>query len=157
MKAKKLLLLTTLIAFGLTNLTSITQASSKQENKNKVLVENFWNQVFNKHNTDVIETTVSDNYVQHSPSFPDGKEAFLKGAQGFLNEFPLSQAKIDHIGADGDYVYIHNHIQLTPDDRGQAAVDIFQVKNGKILAHWDVIQDVPEKAENNNTMFFSSK
>lgn len=47
----------------------------------------------------------------------------------------------------------HNHITLKAGDRGQAAVDIFRVKDGKIAEHWDVIQDIPEKAENNNTMF----
>ena len=50
-------------------------------------------------------------------------------------------------------MFIHNHITLNASDRGQAAVDIFRVKDGKIVEHWDVIQDIPEKAENNNTMF----
>lgn len=50
-------------------------------------------------------------------------------------------------------VFIHNHIKLNPKDRGQAAVDIFRVRDGKIVEHWDVIQDIPEKAENPNTMF----
>ena len=57
------------------------------------------------------------------------------------------------MGADGDLVFIHNHIKLNAQDRGQAAVDIFRIKKGKIVEHWDVIQDIPEKAEKNNTMF----
>lgn len=40
-------------------------------------------------------------------------------------EFPESTAEIKHMGADGDMVFIHNHIKLNAQDRGQAAVDIF--------------------------------
>lgn len=100
-----------------------------------------------------IDSLTSPKYIQHSPGFTDGREAFKAGVQGFLKEFPESRAEIKHIGADGDLVFIHNHITLKAGDRGQAAVDIFRVKDGKIAEHWDVIQDIPEKAENNNTMF----
>lgn len=32
-------------------------------------------------------------------------------------------------------------------------VDIFRVENGKIVEHWDVTQDVPERTASGNTMF----
>lgn len=120
---------------------------------NKAEAEYFWNEVFNKHNTAVIGPMVSLSYKQHSPGFADGKKAFMDGISGFLKEFPESTAEIKHIGADGDLVYIHNHIKLNKEDRGQVAMDIFRIKNGKIVEHWDVIRDIPEKAENSNTMF----
>lgn len=120
---------------------------------NKQMVEYFWNEVFNKHNTSVIDNMIAPDYIQHNPGFQDGRQAFEDGIEGFLKEFPQSKAEIKHAGADGDLVFIHNHIALNDADRGQATVDIFRVKDGKIVEHWDVIQDIPEKAENNNTMF----
>ncbi|WP_253193914.1 hypothetical protein [Gordonia sp. i37] len=54
---------------------------------------------------------------------------------------------------DGDLVYLHVHSVNGPGDRGQAVVDIFRVADGKIVEHWDVIQDVPSSAANPNSMF----
>ena len=61
---------------------------------NKQMVEYFWNQVFNKHNTSVIDSMTAPNYIQHSPGFADGRQAFEDGIQGFLKEFPESKAVI---------------------------------------------------------------
>jgi predicted SnoaL-like aldol condensation-catalyzing enzyme len=54
---------------------------------------------------------------------------------------------------DGDFVIVHSHATTTPEDRGMAIVDIFRMDDGKIVEHWDVIQPIPEKAANENTMF----
>lgn len=55
--------------------------------------------------------------------------------------------------AEGDPVMLHAHAVREPGRLGTAIVDIFRVENGKIVEHWDVIQAVPEKAANQNTMF----
>ena len=55
--------------------------------------------------------------------------------------------------ADGDFVILHVHAVREPGTKGQAIIDIFRVADGKIVEHWDVIQDVPDQAMNNNTMF----
>ena len=54
--------------------------------------------------------------------------------------------------ASGDLVMVHGrYTGWGP--KPLVAVDIFRVKDGKIVEHWDVNQDVPEQAANANTMF----
>ncbi|MDX3810360.1 MAG: nuclear transport factor 2 family protein, partial [Bosea sp. (in: a-proteobacteria)] len=66
---------------------------------------------------------------------------------------PEARARIVRSSANDDLVWLHVHSTERPDDRGRAIVDIFRVKDGRIVEHWDVIQPVPEKAANGNTMF----
>jgi len=55
--------------------------------------------------------------------------------------------------AEGDLVVIHNHLTLGSGDRGLAGFDLFRLRDGKIVEHWDARQPVPEKPANANTMF----
>lgn len=132
---------------------SISAQAAEQSTANKKLAENFWNGVFNNHNTALIDSEVGNVYKQHNPFFADGKAAFKEAIEEYFKEFPESSAEIKHIVADGDLVFIHNHIKLNPQDRGQSAVDIFRVTDGKITEHWDVIQAIPEQSKNTNSMF----
>ncbi len=48
---------------------------------------------------------------------------------------------------------VHSHSKGSPEDRGKAVIDIFRIKNQKIVEHWDVMQEIPEKLADANTMF----
>jgi predicted SnoaL-like aldol condensation-catalyzing enzyme len=55
--------------------------------------------------------------------------------------------------AEGDYVVLHLHGQNGLNPNGESVVDFFRIENGKVVEHWDVIQAIPDRAENANTMF----
>ena len=58
--------------------------------------------------------------------------------------------------AEGDLVATHAHLDLepeNPENPGRALADFFRLEDGKVVEHWDVIQDVPETASNDNGMF----
>lgn len=40
-----------------------------------------------------------------------------------------------------------------PDNPGRALADFFKLENGKVVEHWDVIQEVAKTAVNDNGMF----
>lgn len=123
------------------------------EEVNLKLVVNFYEQFFNKHEVARAAEVVSENYKQHNPEVPDGKKPFVDYFSQFFKETPQSKARIVRTATSGDLVWLQVHSTNSPSDRGQAVLDIFRVKNGKIVEHWDIIQDIPEKSANENTMF----
>ena len=120
---------------------------------NKKIVIEFYDKALNQKDFEAASKYFGPRYVQHNPNVPDGIEA-LKGLVTMLKDkFPNSRNEIKRAVAEGDLVMLHVHSVREPGQRGRAIVDIFRLENGKIVEHWDVIQDVPEKAANNNTMF----
>lgn len=123
------------------------------EEANLKLVVNFYEQFFNKHEVARAAEVVSENYKQHNPEVPDGKRPFVDYFSQFFKKTPQSKARIVRTATSGDLVWLQVHSTNSPSDRGQAVLDIFRVKNGKIVEHWDIIQDVPAQSANGNTMF----
>ncbi|MGC0405184.1 putative SnoaL-like aldol condensation-catalyzing enzyme [Streptomyces sp. SAI-126] len=91
--------------------------------------------------------------VQHNPNVADGKEGWVTWATGFVKAVPNVNVDFKRVLVDGDFVTLHTHITVSPTDRGTAAIDIFRVKNGKIVEHWDASTQVPETSANDNGMF----
>jgi len=128
-------------------------ADTQQVEANKKTVLEFYEQGLNKKDFEAAAKYFGPKYIQHNPGAPDGIEGF-KGFLGFLREkFPNSKSEIKKVFADGDYVILHVHAVREPGTRGRAIVDIFRLEQGKIVEHWDVAQDIPEKMPHNNGMF----
>jgi len=132
---------------------SAAVAGSAQEEANRTAVLAFYEKGLNQKDADAALAYVGDRYVQHNPNAADGPEGFRKFI-GFLREkFPNSRSEIKRSFVDGDFVILHVHSVREPGTRGRAIVDIFKLENGKIVEHWDVVQEVPENPANGNTMF----
>lgn len=122
--------------------------------RNKKAVVDFYNKGLNEKDFAAASKHFGATYIQHNPNAADGPEGF-KGFVEFLKaKFPQSHSEIKRVFADGDYVIVHVHAVREPGSRGSAIVDIFRLdSSGKIVEHWDVVQPIPEKAANGNTMF----
>ena len=92
-------------------------------------------------------------YRQHNPGAADGADAFIAFVKGFTGAFPLLRFDFKRFVAEGDLVVVHSHLIRQPGDRGVAVMDMFRIENGKIVEHWDVLQEIPEASANSNTMF----
>ncbi|TDP55447.1 putative SnoaL-like aldol condensation-catalyzing enzyme [Bacteriovorax stolpii] len=150
----KKLFIATLSVFVLS--TSL-YAETLQE-KNKKLVVDFYELAFNKHKpTEAAKKYIGNKYIQHNPHVPNGAEAFYNYFEGHFKKNPESHVIIKRALADGDLVALHLHSKENKADLGRAIVDIFRVENGKIVEHFDVVQEVPAKTANGNTMFEGDK
>jgi len=120
---------------------------------NKKTVVEFYEKAINQRDFDAASKYLGSRYIQHNPVAPDGAEG-LRAFISFLREkFPQGHVEIKRVFADGNYVILHVHSVREPGTRGRAVVDIFRLDSGKIVEHWDVIQEIPEKAANPNGMF----
>lgn len=121
--------------------------------KNKRLVREFYDLAFNQHRPiDAANKYLVPNYKQHNPNVADGREGFI-AAFGGQPKNDQSKSEFKRFIAENDLVVVHSFVRRNANDRGVAVVDIFRITGDKITEHWDVIQAVPEKAANTNTMF----
>jgi predicted SnoaL-like aldol condensation-catalyzing enzyme len=122
--------------------------------RNKKAVLDFYDKGLNLKDYDAASKHFGATYIQHNPIAADGPEGFKAFVEFLKSKFPQSRSEVKRVFADGDYVILHVHAVREPGTRGAAIVDIFRLdSSGKIVEHWDVRQEVPEKAANSNTMF----
>ena len=120
---------------------------------NKKVVEKFYDLIINKKDFKSASEFIGSRYTQHNPLVADGSDG-LKAFVNFLkSNYPDSRSEIKRTFAEGDYVILHVHSVRVPNTRGRAIIEIFKLEKGKIVEHWDTIQDIPETSANPNGMF----
>jgi predicted SnoaL-like aldol condensation-catalyzing enzyme len=123
---------------------------------NKQVVVDYYTTAFNGNPEKAIADHFGPRYVQHNPDAHDGPEAFTGFVNWLRNEYPNLGLDIKRVIAEGDMVVTHAHLDLepgNPDNPGRALADFFRLADGKVVEHWDVIQDVPKTSANDNGMF----
>jgi predicted SnoaL-like aldol condensation-catalyzing enzyme len=117
---------------------------------NKELVLEVLRRTFIDRDPTVVEQHFAAHYKQHNPAIPDGPTAIAK-------MIPTLTAITYEPGtaiAEGDIVMVHGrYTGWGP--KPLVAVDIFRVDNGKVVEHWDVMQEEIAAADtaSGNAMF----
>jgi len=109
----------------------------------------IYERIFNGGEADLLATIVSGPYIQHNPLFPNGTEQLV----GYIRQAKSIPCEVKRVAIEGDLAFVHVRY-LNWAGKETAGVDIFRFDaDGKIVEHWDVLQPVPETANNPNTMF----
>ncbi|MEU9880914.1 nuclear transport factor 2 family protein [Streptomyces phaeochromogenes] len=76
---------------------------------------------------------VAKGYQQHSPQFPNSSQDLKATLAASYQQFPDATYDIKRVIAEGDLVAVHGHCVGAPGRRGKAVLDIFRVRDGKIV------------------------
>ena len=110
---------------------------TKQE-KNKALVLEAFDTLFNKRDYAAAERYWSPHYIQHSAHIAPGREGLFNLIKSLP---PTLKYEPGTIVAEGDFVIAHGRFSGFGGPTNWIAADIVRIQNGILVEHWDVIQD----------------
>ena len=117
--------------------------TTTSEAKNTALVLEALETLFNKKDYDKAAQFWSDDYVQHSRHVPAGRD----GLFGLVRSLPDLRFEYDMVIAKDDFVWVHSRYTSSATPAAMIAVDILRIEDGKLIEHWDVLQDEPTRSE----------
>ena len=118
--------------------------SPSKASKNKALVLEAFDTLFNQRDYVAAERFWSPNYIQHSAHIEPGREGLfnlIKSAPSALKYEP------GVIVAERDFVIIHGRFSGNGRPRSWIAADVVRIADDVLVEHWDVLQDEATRAE----------
>ena len=108
------------------------------EEKNKALVLEAFDKLFNQRDYVAAERYWSSKYIQHSAHIAPGREGLFSLIKSIP---PTLKYEPGTIVADGDFVIVHGRFSGFGQPVNWIAADIVRMEDGILVEHWDVIQD----------------
>ncbi|WP_296650282.1 ester cyclase [Paraburkholderia sp.] len=117
--------------------------TATSEAKNTALVLEALDTLFNRKDYERAAQFWSDAYVQHSRHVPAGRD----GLFGLVRSLSDIRFEYDMVIAKDDFVWLHSRYTSSAAPAAMIAVDILRIEDGKLVEHWDVLQDEPTRSE----------
>ena len=115
-----------------------------KEPKNKALVLEAFDTLFNKRDYVMAERDWSPNYIQHSAHIEPGREGLFNLIKSTP---PTLKYEPGVIVAEGDFVIVHGRFSGNGRSVNWIAADVVRIADGVLAEHWDVLQDEATRAE----------
>jgi len=131
------------------------EMSQTTETKNKALVLEAFDTLFNKRDYEAAERYWSPDYIQHSAHIEPGREGLFNLVKSLP---PTLRYEPGTIVAEGDFVIVHGRFSGIGAPVSWIAADIVRVNDNVLVEHWDVIQDevIEEESKSKAPMFGTS-
>ena len=124
---------------------------NSEENKSNAI--EFYKTAYEGNPKKAIEKYVGKEYIQHNPAVADGTKGFIDYFEKMQKEYPEKSLEFVRSIAERNLVALHTH-QTWPGNDEYVTMDFFRFdENGKIVEHWDAIQQIPQTSSNPNTMY----
>ncbi len=122
---------------GPTELTDLDKTD-----QNKALVDRFLTVVLMNGRWDTISDYVStESFVQHNPLIDDGIDGLTAYVESVAEQGDsVVYEKVHKIVGHGNFVAAMSRLNLAGIDT--AAIDLFRVADGRIVEHWDVMEEI---------------
>jgi predicted SnoaL-like aldol condensation-catalyzing enzyme len=129
---------------------AIRMSEQKQNRTNAI---DFYKTAYLGEPAKAVERFVGEEYIQHNPAVGDGKAAFVEYFERMAAEYPRKTIEFVRSVSEGNLVALHTH-QVWPDGDEYVTMDFFRFDaSGKIVEHWDSIQEIPPTSANQNSMY----
>lgn len=136
---------------GATDITDLDKTEA-----NKEIVKNFVTDVLLNGKGETMTNYVStETYLQHNSGIADGLDGLGAALKYFAeNGLVLEYTKLHKVLGQGNFVLTMSEGKFGKGDH-VAYYDLFRLESGKIVEHWDIIQNIPVKEEwkNDNGKF----
>lgn len=109
---------------------------------NKEIILKFYEEFFNGHDVSVVPRYVREDYIQHNPTVPQGRQGLMDAFARKFAEHPEFRLEVQMVIEEGDMVAVYQH-SMSPEGRPQTKiVDWYRFKDGMLAEHWDVLQAI---------------
>jgi predicted SnoaL-like aldol condensation-catalyzing enzyme len=108
------------------------------QEKNKAIVIEAFNMLFNRRDYAAAERLWSPHYIQHRAHIEPGRVGLFNLVK---SSPPTLKYEPGIIVADGDFVIVHGRFSGLGRPVNWIAADILRIRDGILVEHWDVLQD----------------
>lgn len=111
---------------------------------NKAIVRRLY-AAFKAGDVAALDGLLAEDFINHNPQTTNGLEA----SKSLFAQIGSIDANVHRIIAEDGLVAVHAHYKTPAEGAG---MDFFKIRGGKIIEHWDVVQDLPQRTASGQDM-----